>query len=330
MSEDVMRNSKDWMAVFFAVTAYLAPSTLARAQEFPSSNMRLIVNVAAGGVTDSLARLVGYGLYEKWGKPAVVENLVGGNSSLAAQAVMRSKADGHTLFVTADAPFTTTPFMVKKLNFTIADFTPIAMICRPIPVIAIRASLGVKTLGDFIALAKSRPGALSYGSQGVGTYGHLGMEDFKQRAGIDMVHVPYRGGAPANEGLVRGDVAALISNYAAVAPFEQSGHVVLVAATDSRRSDARPDLPTAIEQGISGFSVSTWFGIFGPTGTPPDVVAKIRDGVESLLESEKSAEFLKINSCERIKATPQQISDIIAADYSHWRTVIQTVGIQVE
>ena len=325
-----MGNGKNWIAMLFACTACLALIRLAHAQDFPSSNVRLIVNVAAGGVTDALARLVGQGLYAKWGKPVVVENLVGGNSSIAAQAVTRAKTDGHTLLVTADAPFTTTPLVVKKLHFTLAEFTPIAVICRPVPVFAVKASLGVKTLKDFIALAKSRPGALSYASQGVATYGHLGMEDFKQRTGIDMVHVPYRGGAPAIEGLVRGDVGALITNYSNIAPFEQSGDVAIIAAAGSHRSDARPDLPTAPEQGISGFSVSTWFGIFGPAGMSPNVVTKIRDGVEAVLESDKSAEFFKINSCERMKATPQQISELIAADYSHWRTVIQTVGIQVE
>jgi len=325
-----MGSSKNWIAMLLASGVCLALFTWARAQDFPSGNIRLIVNVAAGGVTDSLARLVGYGLYEKWGKPAVVENLAGGNSSLAAQAVMRAKPDGHTLFVTADAPFTTTPLMVKKLYFTTADFKPVAVICRLVPVIAVNASLKVKTLQEFIALAKSRRGALNYGSQGVGTYGHLGMEDFKQRAGIDMVHVPYRGGAPANEALVRGDISVLISNHAAVAPFVQSGDVVLVAAADSRRSNTRPDLPTVMEQEISGFSVSTWFGIFAPAGVPPELVTKIRDGVETVLGSEKSAEFLKINSCERIKASPSQIADLIAADYKHWRTVIQAAGIQVE
>jgi len=324
-----MRN-KYWAALLFAGVACLASFPSAGALEFPSEMMRLVVNVTAGGVTDTLARLVGHGLTVKWGKPAVVENLVGGNSTLAAQAVLRAKADGHTLFVTADAPFTTTPFLVKKLSFSLSDFTPVAVICRPVPMFAVRASLGVKTLRDFIALARSRPGAFSYSSQGVGTYGHLGMEDFKLRTGIDIVHVPYRGGPPAIEGLVRGDVAALIANYSALAPFEESRDVVLIAAAGDRRGDARPDLATAAEQGVPKFSVSTWFGIFAPAGTPPDVVTKLHAGVESVLDSERSAEYFRTNSCERIRATPAQISELIAADYSHWRTVIQTIGLQME
>ena len=318
------------VAVIVACAVYVAASATAYGQEFPSRNMRLIVNVAAGGVTDALARLVGHGLSEKWGKPVIVENLVGANSTIAARAVSRATADGHTLFVTADAPFTATPFLVKDLSFSLADFTPLAVICRPIPVFAVKASLGVKTLKDFITLAKSKPGALSYASQGVGTFGHLGMEDFKQRAGIDMVHVPYRGGAPALEGLLRGDVAALIVNYSTVAQYEQSGYLVILAAADDRRSNLRPDLPTAMEQGVAGFSVSTWFGIFGPAGMSPDLVAKIRDGVEAALASEKSVEYFKANSCERVKATPQQFNELIAADAKHWGGLIKTIGLQIE
>jgi tripartite-type tricarboxylate transporter receptor subunit TctC len=321
---------KQWALILWASAACLSSGSSGQGQDFPTETMRFVVNVAAGGLTDSLARLVGQGLTVKWSKPVVVENLVGGNSSLAAQAVMRAKADGHTLFVTADAPFTTTPFLVKKLNFSTSDFRPIAVICRPVPVIAVRASLGVQTLKDFIALAKSRPGTLSYSSQGVGTYGHLGMEDLKQRTGIDIVHVPYRGNAPALEGLVRGDVAALINNYSTVVPFEEAGHVSLIAAAGDRRPDARPDLATVSEQGVPGFSVSTWFGIFAPAATPPSVVIKLHEGVQAALDSDKSAEYFKTNSCERMRATPQQISELIAKDYDHWRTVIQALGIQME
>jgi tripartite-type tricarboxylate transporter receptor subunit TctC len=325
-----MRGNRVLSGVLVACAVYVAPFATAYAQEFPSRNMRLVVNVAAGGVTDALARLVGFGLNAKWGKPVIVENLVGANSTLAARAVGHAQPDGHTLLVTADAPFTATPFLVKNLNFSLAEFTPLAVICRPIPVFAVKASLGVKTMKDFIALAKSKPGALSYASQGVGTFGHLGMEDFKQRAGIDMVHVPYRGGAPALEGLLRGDVAALIVNYSTVAQYEQSGDLVILAAAGDRRSNLRPDLPTAMEQGVAGFSVSTWFGIFGPAGMSPDLIAKIRDGVEAALESEKSTEYFKVNSCERMKATPQQFNELIAADAKHWGDLIKTVGIQAE
>lgn len=304
--------------------------TGALAQDYPSGNVRLIVNVAAGGVTDAVARVVGQGLFEKWGKPVIVENRVGANSAVAAQAVARSPADGHTLFVTADAPFTSTPFMVKELNFSVGEFAPIALICRLTPVIAVHASLKVKTLEEFLVLAKSRPNVLNYGSQGVGTYGHLGMEDFIRRAGIRMVHVPYRGGAPAIEGLVRNDVNVLIINYSNILPFEQSGDVVILAAASDKRPAVRPSLPTVSEAGVSGFAVSSWFGIFGPSQMPANLVDKIRDGVEDVLANEKSSSFLGLNSCERQKATPQEFARLIASDAEHWKAVIQSVGIKPE
>jgi tripartite-type tricarboxylate transporter receptor subunit TctC len=300
----------------------------AHGQQFPTGNVRLIVNVAAGGVTDTLARVMSYGLNEKWGKPVIVENLPGGNSTMAANAVLRAKPDGHTLFVAPDAPFTSSPLMVKNLSYSLDQFTPLAMACRLVPVLAVRASLGVKTLKDFIALAKKQPGTLSYGSQGAGTFGHLGMEDFRRRAGIDLVHVPYRGGAPAIEGLVRGDVAALIINYANIEPYVKNGNVVLLAAVGGpERTKLQPDLPSATEQGVP-FSVSTWFGVFGPAGMPADVVSKIRNDVEAVLESEKAVEFFKTNSCERVSATPEQFKATIVADYAHWRDVAEKVGIE--
>ncbi|MDH7794239.1 MULTISPECIES: tripartite tricarboxylate transporter substrate binding protein [unclassified Beijerinckia] len=300
------------------------------AQDYPSANVRLIVNVAAGGVTDAVARVIGQGLFEKWGKPVIVENRVGANSAVAAQAVARAPADGHTLFVTADAPFTSTPFMVKELNFNVSEFAPIALICRLTPVIAVQASLKVKTLEEFLALAKSKPNVLNYGSQGLGTYGHLGMEDFMRRAGIRMTHVPYRGGAPAIEGLVRNDVNALIINYSNISPFEQSGDVVILAAASEKRASVRPNLPTVSESGVPGFSVSSWFGIFGPSQMPPNLINKIRDGVGEVLSNEKSSGFLGLNSCERETATPQEFARLIAADAEHWKAVIQSVGIKPE
>ena len=300
------------------------------AEDFPSGNIRFIVNVAAGGVTDTLARIVGQGLTDKWGKRVIVENRVGANSTIAAQAVMRAPADGLTLFVTADAPFTATPFMVKDLNFSLADFSPIAAICRPVPVFAVNASLKPRTIKDFIDLAKAQSAPLSFGSQGIGTYGHLGMEDFRRRAGIDMVHVPYRGGAPALEGLIRGDVAALITNYSNIAPFEQSGNVRIIAAAGDRRTPLRPDLPTISESGVPGFSVSTWFGIFGPAKMPAELVGKIRDGVDAVLSTDKSVEHLKNSSCERMNATPQQFQDLIISDAKYWHGVIEAVGLKPE
>jgi tripartite-type tricarboxylate transporter receptor subunit TctC len=219
--------------------------------------------------------------------------------------------------------------MVRDLSFKLADFTPIAVICRPVPVFAVSPTLGAHGIKEFIALAKAARTPLSYASQGVGTYGHLGMEDFRRRAGIDLVHVPYRGGAPALEGLVRGDVTALITNFANIAPFAQSSQVVILAAAGEQRTDLRPDLPT-IAEAVPGFSVSTWFGMFGPTQMTAELVGKIRDGVNRVLSTEKTLEHLKTNSCERVNASPQQFHELIVTDAQHWRGIIDAVGLTPE
>jgi tripartite-type tricarboxylate transporter receptor subunit TctC len=322
--------AQSWIAAGIAGAAVLAPLAAAHGEEFPSHTVRLIVNVAAGGLTDTLARLAAQGLGEKWSQPVIVENIVGANSTLAASAVMRAKPDGHTLLATADAPFTSTPHLFKNLNYSLANFAPIGIICRAVPVLAVRSSLGVKTLPEFVALAKAKPGALSYGSMGVGTFGHLGMEDLKNRTGIDMLHVPYRGGAPAIEGLLRGDVAALIINSSNIAPYEHTGQVTVIAALSNHRSEFRPNLPTAIEQGVPGYSVSTWFGIFGPAALPAATLAKIRKGLDAALLSKKAVDYFKNNSCERVEDSPAEFNNLIAADYKHWGDIIQSIGLRTQ
>lgn len=330
MSKTWSTGARHWAVALIAGAAFCASLAMAHSKEFPSKTVRLVVNVAAGGLTDTLARLAAQGFNAKWDKPVIVENVVGANSTLAAAAVMRAKPDGHTLLASADAPFTSTPHLFKNLNYSLADFAPIGVICRAVPVLAVRASLGVTTLPEFIALAKSKPGALSYGSMGVGTFGHLGMEDLKKRTGINLLHVPYRGGAPAIEGLLRGDVAALIINSSNIAPFEHTGQVTVIAALSDHRSEFRPDLATASEQGVPGYSVSTWFGIFGPAAMPPDVTAKIRAGLDAALASNKAVDYFKNNSCERMEASPAEFKQLIADDYKHWGEIIQSIGLKTE
>ena len=330
MTTNWSTRARHWVAGMLASAVICATLTTANSEEYPSKTVRLVVNVAAGGLTDTLARLAAQGLNAKWDKPVIVENIVGANSTLAASAVMRAKPDGHTLLASADAPFTSTPHLFKNLNYSLSDFAPIGVICRAVPVLAVRASLGVKTLPELIALTKSKPGTLSYGSMGVGTFGHLGMEDLKKRTGMNMVHVPYRGGAPAIEGLLRGDVAALIINSSNIAPFEQTGQVTVIAALSERRSGFRPNLATAIEQGVPGYSVSTWFGIFGPAEMPSDVTAKIRTALDAALASKKAVDYFKNNSCERVRASPADFKKLIAADYKHWGDIIQSIGLRAE
>jgi tripartite-type tricarboxylate transporter receptor subunit TctC len=192
-------------------------SSEASAQTFPSGTVKLIVPVPAGGVTDTMARIVAQRLTEAWGQSVVVDNRPGGNYAVGAQAVARSPADGLTLLVAPDSTVTANPHLLSKLPFDpVKDLTPIIVLCRITPVMVITPALPVQNVQELIALAKGKPGTLNYGSYGIGTYAHLSMEDFKQKTGTDIVHIPYRGAAPATTALLAGDVSMLLLNLSRI------------------------------------------------------------------------------------------------------------------
>ena len=213
-------------AVLFAALVGLlaAVSGAAHAQAHPSGPVKLIVPVPAGGVTDTMARIVAQRLTEAWGHPVVVDNRPGGNYAVGAQAVARSPADGLTLLVAPDSTVTANPHLFSKLPYDpVKDLTPIIVLCRITPVLVVNPSLDAKSVPELIALAKAKPGSLNYGSYGIGTYAHLSMEDFKQKTGTDIVHIPYRGAAPAATALLAGDVSMLLLNLSSIEEHEKAG-----------------------------------------------------------------------------------------------------------
>src|SRR5262245_17244675 len=257
----------------------------AHAQTYPSATVKLIVPVPAGGVTDTMARIVAQRLTEAWGQPVVVDNRPGGNYAVGAQAVTKSPPDGLTLLVAPDSTVTANPHLFSKLPYDpVKDLTPIIVLCRITPVLVINPSLAVQSVGELIALAKAKPGSLNYGSYGIGTYAHLSMEDFKQRIGTDIVHIPYRGAAPAVTALLAGDVAMLLLNLSSIEEHEKTGKARILAAAGEKRAALRPDLPTIAEAGVPGFSTTAWFALFGPANMAPDLVAKIHADVAKVLE----------------------------------------------
>ena len=237
-------------------------ATAVAAQNFPSGPVKLIVPIPAGGVTDVMARVIGQRLQEMWGQTVVVENRPGGNSGVGAQAVERAPADGLTLLVAPDATFTANPALFSKLIYDPDGFTPISVLSRGTPVLIVHPSLPVRTVPELVAYAKANPGKLSYGSFGIGTYSHLSMEDLKQRSGIDLQHVPYRGAAPALNGFLGNEVSVMIINLSSVEEHAKGGKVRLVAAATEKRVPARPDLP-AVSETVPAFNTSVWFGLGG-------------------------------------------------------------------
>lgn len=301
----------------------------ASAQNFPSGPVKLIVPVPAGGVTDVMARILGQRLQEIWGQTVVVENRVGGNYGVGAQAVERSPADGLTLLVAPDSTFTANPSLFSKLIYDPEGFTPISVLCRATPMLIVNPSLPVKSVSELVAHAKANPGKLSYGSFGTGTYAHLSMEDFKQRTSVEIQHVPYRGAAPALNGLLGNEVSVMLLNLSSVEEHAKTGKVRLIAAATDKRAAALPDLPT-ISETIPGFQTSVWFGLWGPAKLPPEILAKIQADVSKALDLPETRQFFKANSFDRVDVSTQEFAQLIQRDLKHWTALINAVNAKID
>jgi tripartite-type tricarboxylate transporter receptor subunit TctC len=312
-----------------ACVAFVAFAATATAQTYPNGPVRLIVPLPAGGVTDVMARVVGQRLQEMWGQSVVVENRAGGNYGVGAQAVERSAADGLTLLVAPDSTFTANPALFSKLIYDPDDFTPISVLCRGTPMLIVHASVPASTVPELVAYAKANPGKLSYGSFGTGTYAHLSMEDLKQRTGMQMQHVPYRGAAPALSGLLGNEVSVMLLNLSSVEEYAKAGKVRLLAAATDKRIPAFPDLPTVAET-VPGFTTSVWFGLWGPAKLPPALVAKLQADVAKALDAPATKEFFKTNSFERVDLSSEQFAKLIQSDLRQWSALISAVGAKVD
>jgi tripartite-type tricarboxylate transporter receptor subunit TctC len=302
----------------------------ADAQTYPNGPVRIIVPTPAGGVTDTMARIVAQRLGEDIGQTVIVDNRPGGNGGVGAQAVERSPADGLTLMVTSDATITANPFLSSKLSYNAQAFTPIIVLCRGTPVLVVNSSVPAKSTQELIALAKAKPGSLNYGSYGIGTYAHLSMEDFKQRTGTDIVHIPFRGAAPAANALLADSVNMLLLNLSSIADHETTGKVRILAAAGAKRIASRPNLPTIAEAGVPGFATSVWFGLFGPPNMPPELAARIHADVSKALDVPQSKEFFEKNTFERVTLTPPEFAKLVADDSKHWETIIKQVGAKID
>jgi tripartite-type tricarboxylate transporter receptor subunit TctC len=295
------------VAICVAAAALAAPAS---AHDYPTNAVELIVPVPAGGVTDLMARVIGQRLQAMWNQTVIVENRPGGNFGVAAQAVERSPADGHTLLVAPDSTFTANPALFSKLIYDPSGFAPISVLCRGTPTLNVHPSLPMKTVAELISYAKANPGKLSYGSFGIGTYSHLSMEDLKQRAGIEMQHVPYRGAAPGLNGLLGNEVSVLLLNLSSVEEHAKAGRVRLIAAATEKRTPALQALPT-ISETLPGFTTSFWFGLFGPAKMPPELVARIHADVSKALDLPDTRQFFETNSFDRVDLSPQEFSKLL-------------------
>jgi tripartite-type tricarboxylate transporter receptor subunit TctC len=312
-----------------ASVALLAPSILAtraRAEAWPSRAVRVIVPFAAGGPTDVIARIVGERLSKSWGQQVIIENRPGGGTNLANETVARSEPDGHTVLMGGQAQATTRA-LYRSLNYDpISDFAPVAFICGYSFFMFVPNTLPVKSAREFIAYAKANPGKLTLASPGTGSSTHLCGELFKHMAGIDMVHVPYRGAAPAMNDLIPGRVHLLFSGGATL-DNARSGQVQVLGYTGVNRSAIAPDVPAIAEDGIPGFNVISWYGFFVPAKTPREIIIKMNSDTIAALADPKVRDRLQPIGYESRPDTPEQVGAFLKSEAELWSRVIKEAGL---
>ncbi|HSC62203.1 MAG TPA: tripartite tricarboxylate transporter substrate binding protein [Caldimonas sp.] len=310
--------------------ALLCLSTGLRAQSFPTKPIRYVVPVAAGGGNDMIARVV----TERWGKALgqnfIVENQGGGGGVIASVATARAAPDGYTLMQGYVATHGTTPATRKVPYDAIRDFTPIGMIGGTPNVLVVNSGLPARTLAEFIDYVKKNPGRISYGSAGQGSLTHLTMELFKQQIGAFMLHIPYRGIAPAFTDLLGGQTQAMFPGLAAALPHLRSGRVRALAVTGKVRSDQLKDVPTLEESGFKGFDAIQWYGSVGPAGIPADVVRHLNETQVAVLKDPDLRERLSVEAVEPMPMTPAQFGQYIRADIERWTALAKAKNIHLD
>ena len=308
--------------------AALAAALQARADDFPSRSLRLIIGFPPGSAADITARLVGDSMSKTLGQQVVVEARPGAGSSLAAESVVRAPADGYTLFL-GTLSNVTNAAVQSNLRFDFAkDFAPITPLTGLPLILTVHPSLGVSNLKEFIALAKSKPGELAYGSVGPGTVGHLATELISVRTSIKLVHVPYQGSPPQVTDLVAGRLAMAMAVASTVMPHVEAGRLTALASGSAKRPHIAPNVPTIAEALLPGFECSVWFGLVAPAGTPRAVIAKLNSAANAALKSDDVVSRLKAGGFEPLGDSPEGFAEFIARELVKWSAAAEAAGLK--
>ena len=339
MRQRVLRNKLVCRMLFTAprcllIFAAMISAGLASAdgQSFPAKAITLVVPAAPGGVTDIIARALGQRFSESLGKPVVIENKPGASNQIAAEYVARSAADGYTLLVSPEATFVINPYLFGKLHYNAAaDFVPVSGLVKIHQALIANPSVPAHNVADLMALAKKEPGALNYGTYGVGSTGHLNMEMLQAAAGVRLVAIHYKGATPALTDVIAGHIQLMfISVGSAIQPWK-AGEVNALAVGSKGRLPRLPDVPTIAESGVPGFEAVSWFGIFAPSGTPAAIVDQLNALTQRVLgEPVFRSAVLDPQYFEPMPGSPQEFSEFIKADAEKWQRVIRLANVKVE
>lgn len=311
--------------------AAAAPQALAQAAGYPNKTIKIVVPFAVGGIADTFARVIGQKLSDAWGQPVVVENKTGAGGNIGADLVAKAAPDGYTLLLSNIGTHAVNVHLMKSMPFDpVKDFVPIAHVLDAEGLMVVHPDVKAKTVGEVIALAKAEPGKLTYGSGGTGTTSHLAGEMFKSAAGVNIVHVPYKGNAPAITDLVGGQTTMAFATMPTVMPMVKAGRLRAVAVIGPSRAAALPDVPTVAESGLPGFAVSNWIGLFAPAGTSPEIVRRVNAEVQKIMQSPEVVKRLESEGAKFVPMTAEQFADFQKAELAKWGKAIREAGIKAE
>lgn len=311
--------------------ATLTATTVAQAQgaPYPDKPIRILIPYAPGGGADGAARLVAEALGKALGQTVLVDARPGGNTTIATLAVIRAPADGYTLLMTGGSTMSVLPLMTPNLGFDpVADLAPVGMVSRFPYIVAVAPEFGAKSLTDVLNKARAKPGTVAYASNGNGGMVHLGMEQLAHDAGVSLLHVPYKGFAPAISDVVTGRTPVMMADWAPIAGAVQAGKLRPLAVTSAQRSPLMPEVPTVAEQGFPGYSLDIWFGLYAPAGTPPAIVSKLNEAMTRWQRSDEArAAFQRIGH-ETAPSSPAEVGERIARERKAFAAIIQRANIK--
>jgi tripartite-type tricarboxylate transporter receptor subunit TctC len=311
--------------------ALVAHAALASAQTYPARPVRIMVPFSPGGASDTAARIVGARLAERWGQQIVVENRPGAGGTIGTELAAKAQPDGYSLLMGSSTELAVNPHLYSRLAYdTVRDFAPIALIASTPLMVLVHPSLPAKSVKDFVALAKMRPGELNYASSGNGSTTHLAAEMFKRAAGLDVVHVPYNGSAPAIVGLMGAQAQMSVQAVPAVLSQIRAGKLRALAVTSAKRVSAAPELPTLVEAGYPGVEIVIWNALVAPAGVPREISAKLSGSILEVLKQPEVGEAFAKQGAEMTPATAQQLGVYIKAELAKFAKVVKESGARID
>jgi tripartite-type tricarboxylate transporter receptor subunit TctC len=318
------------LAVLFSGALYVG-AALPQSPGYPARTIRLVAGTSPGGITDYLARMSAEGLAGQLGQQVVVENKAGATGNLAIEHVAKSAPDGYTLLLVAGGNVVITPFLYGSLPFDpLNDIVPVFNVAGAPQLLVVPGALAVNNLREFVALARANPGKLNYASAGLGSTTHLAADHFARLAGVQMVHVPYKGTGPALTDLVAGRVQMLSVGLSPVQAHLKSGALRALAAASRTRLAALPDVPTSAEAGLPGWEMTTWFGIFAPKGTSSGIVRLVNSKMQAVIDDPKARQRLLESGIEPIGGSVEAFAELVRSDYRAWGRVVRASGVKLD